>query len=409
MAHVVVAGGGPSGMMAAIQSARGGNSVTLIERNSRLGKKLLLTGKGRCNLTNTCGLDDFLLRFSGNGAFLRDAFKAFFNKELISFFQDSGVKIKVERQKRAFPVSDSSISILNALKDKLHSLKVKLIFNTRVIGIDVEDSKVKSVRLSGGEKLDADKLIIATGGVSYSSTGSCGDGYRLAKKLGHKITPIKPGLVPLTIKQPYIKKLEGLSLKNIQLKFSNSKKNISSDIGEIIFTHTGISGPLVLTLSGRLLDMLEQGKGLVLDIDLKPALNIEKLDARIQRELQATPKKLMCNILKKMLPQRLVSVFLGSVGIDTRLKASQVTREDRRRVVTLFKGLRFDIIGSPGIERAMVTRGGIALKEIYPRTMQSKLIKGLYFCGEILDIDADTGGFNLQAAFSTGYIAGLIK
>jgi len=406
MARVVVAGGGPAGMMAAIRAARPGNSVTLIEKNSALGRKLLLTGKGRCNLTNTCGLDDFLLRFSGNAAFLRDAFKIFFNKELISFFKERGVKIKVERQDRVFPVVDSSASILSALKNELRKRAVHIIYNTTLSEIDVEDGKVKAAILSSRRRLEADKLILALGGSSYSFTGSCGDGYRIAKRLGHTIKSIKPGLVPLKVRQPYIRGLEGLSLKNIQLKFSGSKKSIKSDIGELMFTDSGVSGPLVLTLSGKALDMLEAGKGLLLEIDLKPALSVEKLDARMRREFQAAPKRSIHNILKSMLPQRLISVFLDLVGIDRNLKAAQITREDRKRLVALFKSMRLDITGSPGIERAMVTRGGIELKEVDPRTMASKLIKGLYLCGEILNIAADTGGFNLQAAFSTGYIAG---
>ncbi len=406
MARVVVAGGGPAGMMAAIRAAHLGNSVTLIEKNSTLGKKLLLTGKGRCNLTNTCGLDDFLLRFSGNAAFLRDAFKIFFNKELISFFKERGVKIKIERQNRVFPAADSSASILNALKKELSSCGVNLMFDTALSGIDTEGAKVKAAILSRRRRLETDKLILALGGSSYSSTGSSGDGYRIAKRLGHTIKSIKPGLVPLKVRQPYISVLEGLSLKNIQLKFSNSGKSVKSDIGELMFTGFGVSGPLVLTLSGKALDMLEPGRGLFLEIDLKPALSIEKLDMRMQREFKVSPKKSICNILKSMLPQRLINVFLDLAGIDAHLKAAQITREDRKRMGRLFKSMRLDITGSPGIERAMITRGGIGLKEVDPRTMASKLITGLYFCGEILDIAADTGGFNLQAAFSTGYIAG---
>jgi predicted Rossmann fold flavoprotein len=406
MARVVIAGGGPAGMMAAIRAARPGNFVTLIEKNPTLGKKLLLTGKGRCNLTNTCGLDDFLLRFSGNAAFLRDTFKTFFNKELISFFRERGVKIKIERQNRVFPVADSSASILNALKKELNSRGVDLMLNTALSGIDVKGGKVKAAILSNRRRFEADKLILALGGSSYSFTGSCGDGYRIAKRLGHTIKSIKPGLVPLNVRQAYISGLEGLSLKNIQLKFSSSGKSVKSDIGELLFTCFGVSGPLVLTLSGKALDMLEPGKGLLLEIDLKPALSIEKLDARMQREFKASPKKSIRNILKAMLPQRLISVFLDIAGIDAHLKAAQITREDRKRLGKLFKSMCLDITGSPGIERAMITRGGIELKEVDPRTMASKLINGLYFCGEILDIAADTGGFNLQAAFSTGYIAG---
>ena len=406
MADVVVVGGGPAGMMAAIRAAHHGNSVTLIEKNPTLGNKLLLTGKGRCNLTNTCELDDFLLRFSGNGAFLRDAFKAFFNKELISFFEKRGNRMKVERQERVFPVTDSSQSILEILRKELSTYNVGIRYNTRLLNIEADDSKIKALLFPGGERLSADKVILALGGASYSSTGSSGDGYRIVKKLGHTIKSIRPGLVPLKVRERYISKLEGLSLKNIQLKFHSSKKGVKSDIGELMFTSFGISGPLVLTLSGKVLDLLERSKELFVDIDLKPALSIEKLDARMQREIKSAPKKTIANIFKNMLPQRLIDVFLLVAEIDPNLKGAQITGKQRHCMARLFKGFRFEITGSPGMDRAMVTRGGISLKEIDPRTMQSKLITGLYCCGEMLNIDADTGGFNLQAAFSTGYIAG---
>ncbi len=406
MADVVVVGGGPAGMMAAIRAAHHGNSVTLIEKNPTLGNKLLLTGKGRCNLTNTCELNDFLLRFSENGAFLRDAFKIFFNEELISFFKARGIKMKVERQERVFPVTDSAQSILEILRKELSTYNVEIRYNTRLLSIEVDDSRVKALLLSNGERLAVSKVILGLGGASYSSTGSSGDGYSIAKKLGHTIKSIRPGLVPLKVREPYISKLEGLSLKNIQLKFRSKKKNVKSDIGELMFTAFGISGPLVLTLSGKILDLLKRSKELFVEIDLKPALSIEKLDARMQREIKSGPKKTIANIFKKMLPQRLIDVFLLVAEIDPNLTGAQITGKQRSSIARLFKGFRFEITGSPGMDRAMVTRGGISLKEIDPRTMQSKLITGLYCCGEMLDIDADTGGFNLQAAFSTGYIAG---
>ena len=407
MARVVIAGGGPAGIMAAVRSAYLGNNVTLIEKNASLGKKLLLSGKGRCNLTNTCGLDDFLRRFSASGNFLRDAFKLFFNKELTSFFEKRGVKLKAERQGRVFPVSDSSVTILNALKKELTASNVRVIFGARLIGVDVENFSVKSALLSNKGRLAAEKIILACGGAAYPFTGSDGNGYDIAKELGHTITDIKPGLVPLKVKQKHLaSRLKGLTLKNIQLKFSSGRKKVKSDIGELLFTDSGISGPLVLTLSGRLLDILKARKGLIVEIDLKPALSREMLDVRLQREFNLSPKRSLGNMLKAMLPHKLISVFLDTAGIDKDKKVAHVTRRERAAIETLLKSMRLEITGSLGMDKAMITRGGISLKEIDPRTMASKLIKGLYFAGEIMDIDADTGGFNLQAAFSTGYVAG---
>ncbi len=403
---IVVIGGGPSGMMAAIRAAQLDQSVTLIEKNPSLGKKLLLSGKGRCNLTNACDLDSSLERFSRSGQFLRDAFKHFFNRDLMDFFEKRGLKLKVERQLRVFPVTDDSDSILNVLKKELFAKKVKIIYQSKLKDIEVGGAGVKGVRLSDLTFIQASKVILATGGVSYGFTGSTGEGLQIAKRLGHRVTPLRPGLVAMEIKENYPRFLEGLTLKNICLKFTDGKKEISSDIGEMVFTRTGISGPLVLSLSGKIVDWLGKGRPVFLEIDLKPGLPFETLEARLLREFRANSKKTLKNTLKNLLPARLIDVFLDASDVMPVKLASQITQEERRSIVSLFKGLRLEIRGSKPIKDAMVTRGGVSLKDINPRTMESRCIKNLYFAGEMIDVDGDTGGFNLQAAFSTGYLAG---
>ncbi len=403
---IVVVGGGPSGMMAAIRAAALGQDVTLLEKKDSVGNKLLLSGKGRCNLTNTEELEYFLKRFSKNGDFLRDAFKRFFNRELMDFFEQRGLKLKIERQMRVFPQTDSSASILNILKKELEKTGVQVIYNAKVVNLLLADDKVKAVRLENGRNIPCDKVILASGGASYSFTGSDAAGINIAAKLGHGIVSLRPGLVPLDVKEAYPRKLEGLTLRNIRLKFSDGKAQITSEIGELIFTASGISGPLVITLSGRVIDMLAQNKKVSVEIDLKPALSNEQLDNRLLREFKANAKKSIKNALKELLPLRLIKVFIEAAAIDLLKKCSQITQDEREKIASLLKGFKMDISGSRPIEEGMVTRGGVSLKEIDPRTMESRLIKGLYFCGEMIDIDADTGGFNLQAAFSTGYLAG---
>jgi len=401
-----VVGGGPSGIMAAIRAGQLQQDVTLIEKNPLLGKKLLLSGKGRCNLTNLCDLESFLKRFSKNGQFLRDAFKKFFNHDLINFFKERGLKFKVERQLRVFPVTDKSNSVIGVLERELQKNRVKIIYKCWMKDILIQDDKVKGVVLNGGKVFFADKVILATGGISYSFTGSTGEGLEVAKKLGHSIVRLKPGLVSLETRQKYVKSLEGLTLKNIRLKFSDGQRQIVSEIGELLFTRFGISGPLVLSLSGQIVDWLDNGKHVYVQIDLKPALSIEQLNARLLRECELNSRKTVKNMLKNLLPQRLIDCFMDITNIDPDKKANQVTGLERKNLISLFKGLRLDIVKPRPIEEAMVTRGGVALKDINPRTMESHRTKGLYFAGEMLDVDADTGGFNLQAAFSTGYLAG---
>jgi len=393
-------------MMAAIRAAGLGQDVTLLEKKDSLGNKLLLSGKGRCNLTNTEDLEYFLKRFSKNGDFLRDAFKKFFNRELIDFFEQRGLKMKIERQMRVFPQSDRSASILDILKKELVKSGVQVIYKAKVVNLLLSAGKVKAVRLENGVNIACDRIIFASGGASYSFTGSDASGINIVRRLGHEIVPLRPGLIPLDVKQGYPRKLEGLTLRNIRLKFSDGKVQIVSEIGELVFTAYGISGPLVITLSGRVVDMLSQNKNVFVEIDLKPALSIEQLDGRLLREFKANAKKSIKNALKELLPLRLIKVFIEASAIDLLKKCSQITQGERERIISLLKGFRMDISGARPIEEGMVTRGGVSLKEINPRTMESRLIKGLYFCGEMIDVDADTGGFNLQAAFSTGYLAG---
>ncbi|MDD4981027.1 MAG: NAD(P)/FAD-dependent oxidoreductase [Candidatus Omnitrophica bacterium] len=403
---IVVVGAGPAGMMAAIRAGQLGQDVTLVEKNPILGKKLLLSGKGRCNLTNACDLDSFLERFSKNGQFLRDAFKKFFNLELMHFFEERGLKLKTERQLRVFPETNSSGSIVGVLKKELHKNKVKVIYRAVMKDIIMQEGRIKGLLLADGRVIPADRLILATGGLSFSFTGSTGEGLNIAQKLGHAIVAFRPGLVPLETRQKYPALLEGLALKNIRLRFSDGKKELQAPVGELLFTHSGISGPLVLSYSGRIADWLRENNSVYVEIDLKPALSKEQLRARILREFKLNSKRALKNTLKNLLPKRLADIFIEIAKIAPEKQASQVTQQEREALVSLLKAWRLDIIRTRPIEEAMVTRGGVSLKDITPRTMESRLIKGLYFCGEMIDVDADTGGFNLQAAFSTGYLAG---
>ena len=393
-------------MMAAIRASELHQDVTLIEKNSRPGVKLLLSGKGRCNLTNTCELDSFIERFSSGGPFLRSAFKKFFNLDLMRFFETRGLKLKVERQLRVFPETDRSDSIVEVLRKELLKNKIKTFYKVSLKDIFIQNNRAKGVLLSDGRVISADKIILATGGSSYSFTGSSGEAIFIAKNLGHRIVGLRPGLVALNTKQRYPKLLEGVTLKNIRLKFFSEKKQILSEIGELLFTDSGISGPLVLSLSGKIVDWLQENELVSVEIDLKPALSKEQLDARLLREFKLNATKNIKNTLKALLPLRLVDIFLEMVKILPEKKCNQISRAERQSIVSLLKALRLDISSSGPLEEAMITRGGVSLKQIDPKTMESRLIKGLYFAGEMIDVDADTGGFNLQAAFSTGYLAG---
>ncbi len=392
--------------MAAIRAGECGAEVMLVEKKPSAGAKILLSGKGRCNLTNACDLDSFLKRFSGRGEFLRDAFKKFFNEDLMRFFEERGVPLKIERQERVFPVSDRSACILEVLKKELEKQNVTVHYKSAVKDILVANNQALGVSLENGERLKADAVILATGGISYAFTGSTGDGQRIAEKFGHTIIPLRAGLVPLDTKESYPKELEGLTLKNIRITFTSAKKEIEADVGELMFTATGISGPLGSTESGRVNDLLAEQRRVYAVIDLKPGLTVEQLEARLLREFKANTRMSIRTILRGLLPLRLIDTFIHILKIDSQKQASHVTLAERRNIVRLLKGFTLEIKSTQPIEEAMVTRGGVSLKEIDPRTMGSRRVKELYFAGEIIDIDADTGGFNLQAAFSTGYLAG---
>ena len=402
---IAVVGGGPAGVMAAIRASQHKKRVVLIERNDAIGKKLLLTGKGRCNITNSASIDAFLEKFGRQGPFFRNAFNAFSNQDLVDFFKSQGLKFKLERQGRLFPVTDTSESVVKTLKVSLTKKKIEILYNMRLLGIKKRDSSLQLDFISH-PSIAARKVILATGGASYKDTGSTGDGFRIAEKLGHVILPIKPALVPLTTKERWVKGLSGLTLKNVRLTFIIGKKKITTSVGECLFTHFGVSGPLVLDISGRIVSQLEKFKTAQLFIDLKPALREQKLENRLMREFRDSGNKDMKNIIKTLLPQRLGELFLDLVHIDPNKKGNQVTQKERSSLIRLFKKLSLTVTGSLPIEEAMVTDGGVSTKEIDPRTMESKIIPGLYFAGEIIDGSAPSGGYSLQQAFSTGYLAG---
>ncbi len=394
-------------MMAAIRAGGFKKDVWLLERGGFLGRKLLLSGKERCNVTNMALLDDFMAKFGRQGDFLRTAFSRFFNQDLIDFFQAKGLELKVERQGRVFPVTDSASSVLEALKDYLRENKVQILSNTRVSAIKKQgDIFSLSSSAVGAWKLEARKVILAAGGSSFSWTGSSGDGFAIAGKLGHAIVPLYPGLVPLKVKEPWVRELNGLKLKNIRLTFSGGNKKITSDIGELSFTPFGISGALVLDLSSAVPGLLKEEKEVILSIDLKPGLNCQQLENRILRDFAASGNKKLIDVLRDFLPQRLIGVFLRMLRMEYVKKANQITKPERLLIINLLKSFELTISGSLPLEEAMVTHGGVSVKEINPRTMESKIVPGLYFAGEIIDASASSGGYNLQQAFSTGYLAG---
>jgi len=410
---IAVIGGGAAGSMASIIAALSRKSIVLVESNSSLGHKILLSGKKRCNITNSADIDSFIEVFGKQGRFLRQAFNSFFNDDLIAFFKDRGLDMKVERQGRIFPVTDKSSSVVEVLERAIsESNNIKTLFNTPLKGISRERESF-SLGLENGKKIYAKKVIIATGGASYKMTGSLGDGFGFAKKLGHTITPLNPGLVPLKTQEVWVKRLQGLSLKNIRVTFSFNKaggskkrKKIVSPIGEIMFTHFGVSGPLILDLSADVISLLEEHNHVEMLIDLKPGLSNEKLKERILKEIEAKSKMKIKNVIRSLLPKRMASIFLYISGISEDKKVNTLSREERHKIVQLFKELPLTVTGSLAIDSAMVTNGGVSIEEINPRTMESRVVPGLYFAGEIIDGCAKSGGYNLQQAFSTGYLAG---
>ncbi|EPR13351.1 NAD(P)/FAD-dependent oxidoreductase [Ruminiclostridium papyrosolvens] len=406
MGKVIVIGGGPAGIMAAGIAAGRGRDVILLEKNSRLGKKLLISGKGRCNITNDTDVEGLIENTPGNGNFLYSAFYTFSNQDLIDFFNQKGLRTKVERGGRVFPESDSSRDVLNTLMDFLKSNGVKINTEATVTEILAQDNKVTGVRLADESIVEAESVILAVGGMSYPGTGSTGDGYEMVKKLGHSVTPLKPSLVPLITQEEWIRDLQGLSLKNVSVSFKNKNgKEIYNDFGEMIFTHFGMSGPVILSASRHLLTY--DFKNVDLFLDLKPALTLEKLDERVQRDFDKFSRKQYKNSLDDLLPQKFIPVIIKLSEINPEKPVHQITKEERKRLVTLLKSLKITIIGARPIKEAIVTAGGVKTSEINPSTMESKKVSGLFMAGEVIDVDAYTGGFNLTIAFSTGYLAGL--
>ncbi len=392
-------------MMAAGRAAECGAQVLLLEKTKRLGNKLRITGKGRCNLTNVADLPDFVAHFGPNGPFLRNAFARFFNQDLIDFFAAQGVPTVVERGQRVFPASNDAHQVAHALASYVRQSGACVRFQARAAKLEAEGGWAAGVWTEGGEFLAAKAVILATGGASYPGTGSTGDGYRLAKALGHTIAPIRPALVPLVVQEGHAKALQGLSLKNVEVSLLLDGRPLTSQFGEMLFTHFGLSGPIILTLSAQAVDRLGQGK-LELSINLKPALSDEQLDRRLQRDFDRFGGRAFRNILKELLPRKMIALFVQLAGIPPDKPGHQITAAERERLFGLLRDFRLTIVGHRPIAEAIVTAGGVSTREIDPRTMESRLVKGLYFCGEVIDINADTGGYNLQAAFSTGYIAG---
>ena len=404
--RIVVIGAGPAGIMAAGKAAERGMDVLLLEKNDRIGRKILISGKGRCNITNSTDIEGLIENVPGNGNFLYSAFYTFSNQDLIDFLERNGLKTKVERGGRVVPVSDKSSDVVDTLQKYLIKSGVKLMLNTAVKEVKAENGQVRSVITENSGEIECDSVIIATGGASYPGTGSTGDGYRMAEKLGHTIVQLKPSLVPLIAGQEWVKELQGLSLKNIEITVKNKNgKVIYNDFGEMLFTHFGVSGPVILSASRHILDYDYRDVKLI--IDLKPALSEEKLDARIQRDFEKYSRKQFKNSLDDLLPQKLIPVIVNLSGIPSDKYVNQITRDERKGLVRLLKGLEIDIVGARSIKEAIVTAGGVSTLEIKPSTMESKLVKGLYFAGEVIDVDAYTGGFNMTIAFSTGYLAGM--
>ncbi|SEW28654.1 BaiN/RdsA family NAD(P)/FAD-dependent oxidoreductase [[Clostridium] fimetarium] len=404
MSNVIIIGGGAAGMFAGIFAARNGHNVSIYEKNEKLGKKLFITGKGRCNLTNAGDNEELLNSVVTNKKFMYSSFNGFSNYDTMGFFSELGLEIKVERGNRVFPESNKSSDVLSCLGRELNKLNVKIIYNTAIIDVIAPNSCFKSVKTSKGQVVDGDYLIVATGGNSYQLTGSTGDGYKFAKTLGHKVTDILPALVPFNTKEEWIKELQGLSLRNVNVTVFDENKEIYSDFGELLFTHFGVSGPTVLSASSFVAKNIKS-KQLKMVIDLKPALSFEQLDDRILRDFEEEKNKQYKNALDSLLPKKLIPVVIELSKIQENKKVNEISRDERQNLVRLIKNLEFTLLGLRGFNEAIITQGGVEVKEINPSTMESKLVKNVYFIGEVLDVDAVTGGFNLQVAWSTAYAA----
>lgn len=408
MSNVLVVGGGASGLLAGIAAAEQGAQVTILEKMFTPGRKILITGKGRCNITNDCEIPEIIKNLPGNGRFLNSALHRFSNIDIVNMLESHGLKTKVERGGRVFPVTDKAKDVVDTLLNIFRALGGELRTDKLVSSVIIQDNQVKGVTTSDGSKYAADAVILATGGASYPGTGSDGNGFRLAKDCGHTIITLKPSLVPIESDSSYIKDLQGLSLRNVQVSICCASKVLGREFGEMIFTHFGFSGPIILSLSKVVSASLEEGtKDLDLIIDLKPALDEQKLDARIQRDFTAYARKQLVNGMKDLLPARLIPVVLDAAFLDPEKPINQVSREERGRLVHSLKNLSFPIIGTRPLAEAIITAGGVSTKEINPKTLESKIVKKLYLAGEIIDVDGYTGGYNLQAAFSTGYAAGI--
>jgi len=405
MSKVLIVGGGAAGMLASIFAARNGHEVHVYEKNEKLGKKLYITGKGRCNLTNACDMDALFASVRTNSRFLYSAFYGFTNQDAMTFFEEEGLKIKTERGERVFPLSDKSADVLDTLRRSMRRAGVEVHLNTEVKELILKDGQARGLILADKTRVDGDGVIVATGGLSYPVTGSTGDGYRFAKEAGHKVTDCIPSLTPFNIREDFVKELQGLSLKNVELRIYNGKKEVFREFGEMMFTHFGITGPLVLTASS-FVGTLAARQELRAVLDLKPALSEEQLDQRVLREFDANPNKSFKNVIGSLFPAKLTPVMIGLSGMAPDKKVHDISREERLNFVRLTKGLSMTVTGLRDYKEAIITKGGVAVKEINPSTMESKLVKGLYFIGEVLDLDAVTGGFNLQIAWSTAYAAG---
>lgn len=406
MSNVLVIGAGAAGMMAAAAAAGNGHKVVLLEKNDRLGRKLFITGKGRCNITNAGDMDTLFASVMSNPKFLYSSFYTFTNEQVIQYFEQLGVPTKTERGNRVFPVSDHSSDVIAGLKRELQRLGVQIMLNVQVERLLIEDGRFCGLMLTGNRRIEGDACVIATGGISYPSTGSTGDGYRFAQETGHTVTERIPALVPMEVREWYARELQGLSLRNVMVTVLDGKKKLYEEFGEMLFTHYGVSGPVILSASSVVGRVLKK-KELKLRIDLKPALSEEQLDARVLREFEENKNRFFKNATDHLFPAKLRPIMLELSGIPEEKKVHEISREERRQFVHLIKNFEMTLTGLRSWKEAIITKGGVSVKEVDPGTMESKRISGLYFAGEVLDLDALTGGFNLQIAWSTGYLAGI--
>lgn len=406
MKQILVIGAGPAGMMAAIRAAENGAAVTLLEKMKRPGRKMMITGKGRCNITNAADVPEIIRNIHGNGAFLNSSMRAFDNQDVMEFFRQQGVPVKVERGNRVFPVSDKAQDVVDAMVHRLHELDVRIELEMPVADILLQEGRVAGVRTKSGAHYKADAVILAVGGASYPGTGSTGDGYEMAKKLGHTVVLLRPSLVPLETEEEWVKDVQGLSLRNVRATLLAGGEKVQEMFGEMMFTHFGVTGPIILSMSRRAAQCLAEGKFVELELNLKPALTPEKLDARIQRDFEQHIRKSLKNGLLDLLPHKLIEPVLDCAYLDPEKPVHQVTAEERHRLAETLQHLTLTIAKTRPLAEAIVTAGGVSVREINPKTMESKLVPGLYFAGEVVDVDAYTGGYNLQAAFSMGNAAG---